>query len=178
MNAVYTVGARKFAWVKLKRSYSGGLEDSVDLAVVGFYRGKGRRTGFGFGGFLGCVYDKNREKFVTIARVGSGFSEDDLKFFYEKLSELKIKEKSKLVDSLIEPDFWVEPKLVVEVIADEITRSPIHTCGRDEKGIGFALRFPRFIRLREDKSVFDVTSVDEIKSMFKSQKRSKVEEGN
>ncbi len=178
LNAPYTVGARKFAWVKLKRSYAGGLEDSVDLAVVGFYRGKGKRVGFGFGGFLGCVYDKNKEKFVTIARVGSGFSEEDLRFFYEKLTELKIKEKSKLVDSLIEPDFWVEPKLVVEVIADEITRSPVHTCGRDKQGVGFALRFPRFVKLREDKSVFDVTTVDEIKSMFKNQKRSKVEEGN
>ena len=175
LNASYTVGARKFAWVKLKRSYAGGLEDTVDLAVVGFYRGKGKRTGFGFGGFLGCVYDKNREKFVTIARVGSGFSEEDLKFFYEKLSELKIKKKSSLVDSLIEPDFWVEPKLVVEVIADEITKSPVHTCGRKGNELGFALRFPRFVKLREDKGVFDVTTVSEIKSMFKNQKKTKVE---
>ncbi len=178
LNAPYTVGARKFAWVKLKRSYSGGLEDSVDLAVVGFYRGKGKRTGFGFGGFLGCVYDKTREKFVTIARVGSGFSEEDLAFFNEKLTNLKLKKKSSLVDSLIEPDFWVEPKLVVEVIADEITRSPVHTCGRDENGLGFALRFPRFVKIREDKGVFDVTTVEEIKQMFENQKRTKLEESS
>jgi len=175
LNAVYTVGARKFAWVKLKRSYAGGLEDSVDIIVVGFYRGKGKRTGFGFGGFLGAVYDKSKEKFVTIARVGSGFTEEDLSFFNEKLSKIKINNKSKLVDSLIEPDFWVEPKLVVEVVADEITRSPVHTCGRDKEGVGFALRFPRFIKLREDKSIFDVTTVSEIKEMFENQKRTKVD---
>ena len=62
---------------------------------------------------------------------------------------------------------WVAPKLVVEVIADEITRSPVHTCAM-EGGAGLSLRFPRvkgFVRL--DKSAEDATTTEEVRQMFK-----------
>ncbi|MBI4214507.1 DNA ligase, partial [archaeon] len=76
------------------------------------------------------------------------------------------------VDSLYEPDYWVEPRFVVSVNADEITRSPLHTCGRDRDGVGYALRFPRLVsELRSDKRPEDATTVGEIRGMYKMQKR-------
>ena len=73
------------------------------------------------------------------------------------------------MNSKIEPNYWVEPKVVLEVYADEITRSPIHTAGEID-GVGFALRFPRLVKFREeDKRAEDCTSVDEIEKMYKHQ---------
>ena len=54
---------------------------------------------------------------------------------------------------------WVEPKIVVEVAADEITISPTHSAG-------YALRFPRLVKLRDDKSVGEITKVEEVKEMY------------
>ena len=64
------------------------------------------------------------------------------------------------------------PKYVFTVMADEITKSPMHTAGR-EKEIGYALRFPRIQDWIRDKKPEDATSVKEIKELFKMQKRSK-----
>ncbi|MFH0987030.1 MAG: ATP-dependent DNA ligase [Candidatus Micrarchaeota archaeon] len=174
LKAPYTVGARKFAWIKLKRSYRGELSDTIDVAIVGFYKGKGMRTKFGFGGFLGAVYDQKEDMFRTIARVGSGFSEEQMAEMNESLSKIKISKKSPRVDSVVDADYWVTPKFVAEVLADEITESPMHTAGRKGE-IGYALRFPRMVKLRPDRKPEDATSVSEIIRMFSLQKREKIE---
>jgi DNA ligase-1 len=70
------------------------------------------------------------------------------------------------------PDVWVEPRYVVTVLADEITRSPVHTCSVDDSGRGLALRFPRVIGfIRKDKSPEDATTVAEILEMASRQKK-------
>lgn len=178
LNAPYTVGARKFAWIKLKRSYRGELSDTVDLVIVGYYKGRGMRTQFGFGGFLGAVYDKEEDVFKTVTKVGSGFSEDNMKKLKQLLEEIKVSRKPARVDSLLEPDVWVTPKYVATVRADEITESPMHTAGMKKgKETGYALRFPRMIGwLRLDRNPEDATTVKEIEEMFKEQKRSVVAE--
>ena len=176
LKAPYTVGARKFAWIKLKRSYRGELSDTVDLVIVGYYKGSGMRAKFGFGGFLGCVYDKKEDEFKTISKVGSGFTEKHMAEFKELLEKIKVSKKPVRVDSLLKPDVWVTPKYVATVKADEITESPMHTAGRRKKEkTGYALRFPRMIGwLRFDRKPEDATTVREIEKMFKEQKRSKV----
>ncbi|MCX8158117.1 MAG: ATP-dependent DNA ligase [Candidatus Diapherotrites archaeon] len=169
LNAPYIAGARKFAWIKLKRSYRGELSDSVDVVIVGYFKGRGLRAKFGLGALLTAVYDKKEDCFKTIAKIGSGFKEEQIEELEKILSEIKIDKKPARVISRIEPDVWVEPKYVIEVVADEITKSPIHTAGM-KKEEGLALRFPRMISFRRDKKPEDCTTVEEIERMYINQK--------
>jgi DNA ligase-1 len=171
LHAPYVAGARKFAWIKLKRSYKGELSDTIDVTIVGYYKGTGARTQFGFGGFLGAVYDEKEDMFKTITKCGSGFSEEQMVKLRELLEKIRVKSKPARVDSLLEPHVWTEPKYVVSIMADEITESPMHTAGR-KRDTGYALRFPRMVSwIREDKKPEDSTTVEEIVKMYKQQKR-------
>ena len=175
----YTAGARKFAWIKMKRSYKSELSDTVDLAIVGYFLGRGGRSEFKFGGLLAATYNKKRDMFETVSRIGSGFTEAQMVELKEALDKIRVKTKPARVDSVVEPDFWVTPKYVVTVRADEITKSPTHTCAKEKQEdgteVGYALRFPRLVgeesAIRKDKSVEDATSSKEIAEMFKMQKR-------
>jgi len=177
LDAPYQAGVRNFNWIKLKRSYQSHLTDTVDCVILGYFKGRGHRAKFGIGALLVGVYDQERDLFKTIAKIGTGPTEEEWVKFREVLDEVKVDHKPSNVDSLIEPDVWVEPKYVVEIQADEITRSPVHTCGKETDGLGYALRFPRVIGfIREDKGPYDATSVSEILEMFRNQRREKVEE--
>ena len=176
LNAEYVAGARKFAWIKLKRSYKGELADTVDLVIIGYFLGKGARAKFKFGGLLCAVYDEKEDMFKSVTKIGSGFSEEQMKQLEEMLGKLKVDHKLARVDSDVKPDFWVDLKYVVAVAADEITRSPTHTAGRKGEESGYALRFPRMVELREDKSPEEATTVEEIIGMYKMQKRIQLEE--
>jgi len=164
LEAPYTAGKRKFAWIKLKKSY-GKSVDTIDGVIVGYFLGKGSRAEFEFGGLLLAVYNSDKSRFETVAKIGSGFTEEEMVMLKKMLDRIKTKEPPKDLDYKIEPDFWVEPKYVVEVAFDDITLSPTHTCGlRDDKG--YALRFPRMLMLRDDKSVKEATTTDEVKKMY------------
>lgn len=174
LNAPYVAGARKFAWIKLKRSYRGELGDTIDVVIVGYFKGRGQRARFGLGALLGAVYDKDSDMFKTIAKIGSGMTEEEMVRMKEILDKIATKEKPKKVDSLLVPDVWCEPTYVVEVAADEITRSPLHTCGRENE-LGYALRFPRLVGwIREDRSPEDATTVEEVIEMYSNQRRAEV----
>jgi len=181
LDAPYIAGARKFSWIKMKRSYKGELSDTVDLVVVGYYVGKGTRAEFGFGGMLAAVYNEKSDMFETITRIGTGFSEENMRAFKKLFEEIRVSKRPARVSSIIEPDYWVEPKYVVTVRADEITKSPMHTAGRHREGeeeLGYALRFPRIVSngVREDKSPEEATTTKEIVEMFKQQRKTKVGE--
>jgi len=174
LDAPYQAGARGFHWIKLKRSYKGELSDTVDVVIVGYFRGRGMRAKFGIGALLGAVYDDKSDTFKTVAKIGSGLSEENWVRIRERLDEAKVLHRPARVDSLIEPDVWVEPKYVFAVLADEITKSPIHTCGKHDDEPGYALRFPRVVGwIRDDKSPEDVNTVTEIIEMFEMQKKVK-----
>ncbi len=182
--APYTLGARKFSWIKLKRSYRGELTDTLDLAIVGYYLGRGSRVEFKFGGLLCAAYNEKRDVFETVSRLGTGFTEAQMAELRAILNKSKSKAKPARVDSLMEPDFWVYPKYIVTVKADEITRSPMHTCGREKQKdgteVGYALRFPRLVgdeAVRRDKSVEEATTTNEIIGMFRQQKKVRVSGG-
>jgi len=177
LDAPYQAGARNFNWIKLKRSYQSELTDTIDCVILGYFKGRGQRAKFGIGALLVGVYNSEEDRFETIAKIGTGPTEDEWIKFREILEEIKVEEKPKNVESQIIPDVWVEPKYVVEIQADEITKSPVHTCGKNHDKLGYALRFPRIIGfIREDKSPYDTTTVKEIISMFQQQKREKVSE--
>jgi DNA ligase 1 len=175
LNAQYVAGARKFSWIKLKRSYRGELSDTLDLIIVGYFLGKGIRTEFKFGGLLGATYNNKKDTFETVSRIGSGFTEKQMTELKTALDKIKVKTKPARVDSLVEPDFWVTPKYIVTIRADEITKSPMHTCGRDGGDVGYALRFPRLVgeeeAIRKDKSVEEATTSKEVAEMYSQQKR-------
>ncbi len=174
LDAPYSAGARNFNWIKMKRSYKSQLSDTIDVVILGYFKGRGLRASLGIGALLVGVYDEKSDTFKTIAKIGSGFSEEQFKQLRDALNDIKINHKPARVDSLMEPDVWVNPKYVITVKADEITRSPIHTCGF-ENGMGYALRFPRAVSfIRSDKSVEDVNTVKEIEEMFNSQKKVKL----
>lgn len=172
LDGEYKAGGRNFNWIKLKQSYSGSLNDTIDCVIIGYFFGKGLRAAFGIGSLLAAVYDAKTDRFKTIAKLGTGLSEDELVRFKESLDKIKINEIANNVDSLIQPDVWVDPIYVVEVQADEITQSPVHTCGKNNNDPGYALRFPRTVGfIRSDKGAKDATTVDEIKKMFNLQGR-------
>ena len=79
---------------------------------------------------------------------------------------LNVKEKpaNYLVDKLMSCDVWISPRIVVEIRADEITKSPTHTAG-------LALRFPRLERFRDDKKPQEATSLQEVEKMYQTQIR-------
>jgi len=172
LDSRYEAGARNFNWIKLKRAYRGELSDTIDVAVVGYLRGRGMRARLGIGALLAAVYNKKTDSFETVGKVGSGLSEKNWVRLRKLLDEAATPDKPARVDSRLTPDTWVEPQYVMTVLADEITRSPVHTCARDESGAGLALRFPRVVGfIREDKSPEDATTVAEIKKMYAMQKK-------
>ena len=163
LKAPYVAGARKFAWIKLKKSYKEGLADTLDTVVVGYYYGKGKRTKLGLGGLLTAV--RAGSEFKTIAKIGTGFSEEQLKDLSVHLGKLKVPKKPREVNSLLEPHEWVKPELVVEVKADELSRSQMHTAARvGSKGL--ALRFPRLVRIRYDKSPAQASTQEEAEALY------------
>lgn len=183
LDGVYQPGARGWNWIKFKRSYSSKIEDTIDCVVMGYDAGKGKRTDFGIGAFLVGVLD-GEDRYVTIAKIGTGLTDAEWRELYERSQKSRAAEKPEEydVDKMMYCDVWLEPSIVVEIKADEITRSPVHTAGRVMKATksgggqevetaGYALRFPRLQRFREDKKVDDITTLQELKEMFTAQEK-------
>lgn len=166
-NSRYVPGRTGWRWVKMKEAESAKskLADTLDCIVLGYTSGRGKRAGFGIGQFLVGVPDQLAGgKIKSVTKVGTGLTDVLFKELKKRLSVLEIKEKPKEYDvhKDLEPDFWVRPSLVVEIAADEITKSPKHTAG-------YALRFPRLVRFRDDKSPNQATTISEVKKLFKLQ---------
>jgi len=172
-NAVYRAGARGNNWLKLKREYRNELGDSLDLIVIGAYFGRGRRTGL-YGTLLLGTYNPENDTFPSICKVGTGFTDESLDQLYQILSNKVILKKNSRVVSEMEADVWLEPELVLEVVASEITLSPIHKTGLNlvRKNSGFALRFPKFTgKIRYEKAVEDASTHDEVLALYKNQSK-------
>ena len=175
LDATYKAGGRGFHWIKFKRASAGELTDTIDCVLLGIYSGTGKRTEFGVGGLLVGLYDSDKDEFPTVSRVGTGLTDEEWRKVYRIAQKLKVNKKPARVNSSAEPLFWVEPKEVLEIFADEITRSPMHTAGKKNGEPGYALRFPRLISFRgADKRAEDATTVKELIKMYGQQKKVKV----
>ncbi len=170
--SLYKPGTRNFDWLKLKRSSLKGVVDTIDAVIMGYFKGGGLRSKFGIGAVLVGIYNRNKDRVESISKVGSGFSEKQLVEMKKQLDSIKgdTMPGNYYIKKDMYPDVWVNPKVVVEVRSDEITKSPTHTACEDSKNRGFALRFPRIINIRSDKSFYDTTSEKEIKTIYKMQK--------
>jgi len=171
LDAPYRAGIRGGNWLKLKREYRNELGDSLDLVVIGAYFGKGRRTGR-YGTLLLATYNEEKDNFPSICKVGTGFTDESLDQLYQILSNKVILKKNPRVESEMEADVWFEPELVLEIVASEITLSPIHKTELDiiRKGSGLALRFPKFTgKIRIEKGPEDASTGEEVSSLYKGQ---------
>lgn len=173
LDAPYRAGARGSNWLKLKREYRNELGDSLDLVVIGAFFGKGRRTGR-YGTLLLATYNQEKDTFESICKVGTGFTDENLDQFYQILQDKVTLKKNLRIESGMEPDVWFEPEVVIEIVASEITLSPVHTTAKDliRKGSGLALRFPKFTgKIRVEKSPEDASTDQEVLTLYKSQKK-------
>jgi DNA ligase-1 len=167
---------------QLKKDYLAGVGDSLDLVVVGGYYGKGKRTNV-YGAFLLACYDADSEEYQTICKIGTGFSEEALAAHYAALQPLETeKARGDVKVGGAKPDVWFDPKVVWEVLTADLSLSPVYTAAQglvglpplgwpvapdglskheiDERGI--SLRFPRFLRIRDDKSADDATGPEQV----------------
>ena len=169
----YQAGSRGSHWLKLKREYRNELGDSLDLVVIGGFFGKGRRTG-SYGTLLLATYNEDEDVFPSICKVGTGFSDESLDQLYQILHpKVSIKKNPRIISEM-EADVWFEPELVIEVVASEITISPIHKTAWDEirRDSGLALRFPKFTgKIRVEKTVEDASTDEEVVALYKMQKK-------
>ena len=173
LGAPYRAGTRGSNWLKLKREYRNELGDSLDLIVIGAYFGRGRRTGL-YGTLLLATYNPEKDNFPSICKVGTGFTDESLDQLYQILSNKVTLKKNPRIVSEMEADIWFEPELVLEIVASEITLSPIHKTGLDliRKSSGFALRFPKFTgKIRYEKAVEDASTGEEVFALYKRQSK-------
>jgi len=167
--APYDSGKRGYTWVKFKQEEGkkgGGLADTLDCVVMGYYKGKGRRAKFGIGGFLVGVKEKQtNDQILTISKVGTGLSDEQWREMRDRCDKVKTEKKPKQynINKNLNPDLWCLPKIVVEIEADNITKSPIHAAK-------LALRFPRLVRFRDDKSPSQTSDLKEVQKLFDLQK--------
>lgn len=163
IDAEYKTGARGYHWVKYKKTTVEGVADTIDCVVMGINKGKGKRVGFGAGAFLVGVVDAGKIK--TVSKIGTGLTDEQWRELDKRSKDLMAKEMPEEyeIPKNLTPDIWCKPSLVVEILADEITKSPLHSAG-------FALRFPRLINFRDDKSVKEATTTKELTHLFKMQK--------
>jgi DNA ligase-1 len=177
-NSVYQAGARGWNWIKLKRSYQSKMIEPIDVVIVGAFKGRGKRGGT-YGAILVAVYDEENDLFKTVCKVGTGFTDEVLSKMPAKMEEFKLPHKHGRVDAILQADVWFSPGRVIEIIGDEITLSPIHTCAMNtvRRGSGLAVRFPRFTgNWREDKGPEEATTVQEIVDMYRKQLKTVKEE--
>jgi len=161
-DGVYQPGRSGWNWVKFKEveNAQGKLKDTIDGIVMGYYRGRGKRSNFGIGAFLMGIWDEKKSEYVTLAKIGTGLSDDQWRELKKRVDENFSIDKPQgyQVSSGLIPDIWADPTIVVEVAADEITKSPMHSAG-------WGLRFPRLVKFRDDKSSSQVTQTGELVSL-------------
>ncbi|MBA7690002.1 DNA ligase B [subsurface metagenome] len=162
LEASYRAGRREFVWLKLKP-----MLETLDLVVVSGLYGRGKRAGF-FGSYVLAARDEKSGKFKTVTKCGSGYTDEDLKELTNLFKKIQLKKPHEDVDIEIDCDAYFEPKIVFEMVYEEIQKSPElkHTST-------FGLRFPRYIRIREDRRTEEANTIKDVADMYERQQKRK-----
>lgn len=145
--------------------------------MLGAYHGRGKRTSV-YGAFLLACYDPSTETYETVCNIGTGFSEQVLEELHAQLSAATMDRPkpfySHSAGGQHQPDVWLEPRHVWEVKTADLTLSPRYKAGCREGvdpagGKGISLRFPRFVRVRDDKRPDEATTSRQVADMYRKQ---------
>jgi len=153
LDSKYIPGKRDKSWLKVK-----GHLEPLDLVIIGGEWGHGRRKNFISDLYLAAL-DKDTGEYLMVTKTFKGLSDNEYIQLTKELLKYKIKEEGRIV--------WFKPKIVVEVIYDEIQKSPKYKSG-------FALRFARVNRIRWDKSEKDVNTIQEIRELYEKQRKEEI----
>ncbi|HEC57455.1 MAG TPA: ATP-dependent DNA ligase [Candidatus Syntrophoarchaeum butanivorans] len=145
-DSLYTPGKRGKNWLKIKP-----LMETLDLVVIGGEWGEGRRANL-IGSYTLACRDPDTDKLLSIGRVGTGLTDEKLLEFTDLFSDLIVREDGREIE--------FKPEIIFEIAFEEIQKSPKYESG-------YALRFPRLIRLREDKSVEDADTLERVEKLYK-----------
>lgn len=141
IDASYEPSKRSHNWLKLKKDYLQDCGDSLDLVIIGGFKGRGKRTGF-YGGFLLACYDSENDEYQSICKIGTGFSDNDLMefaAFYKSKELLEPPSYFRIPENGL-PDVWFSPERVIEVKAADLSISPSH-----KAALGLVCKFKKVL---------------------------------
>jgi len=147
LNSTYKPGRREKLWLKLKPA------ESLDLVIVAADWGHGRRTGW-LSNYHLAAYNPETGSFEVVGKTFKGLTDEEFEWITKRLLEIMIDDDGYTVR--------VEPRIVVEVAYNEIQRSPKYASG-------YALRFARILRIREDKRPEEADTIQRIRELYARQ---------
>lgn len=178
--STYEPDKRLESWLKVKKDYSTSSE-TLDLIPVAGWHGQGRKAKW-WSPILLAVRNPETGSLEAVTKCMSGFTDKFYQANKDKYAEgtPNVISRPSYVEYYGEPDVWFEPQEVWEMAFADITLSPTYTAAlglvSDERGL--SLRFPRFLKVREDKSIDEATTSDYLAYLWRKQsERTKLEGG-